>query len=171
MSDETDMFVGAAERGDMSTILRGCEAGMVNVKNQYGWTAAMMAAGSCQFDVLKALVDHGADLNIRDNDGYTALMLACGFSPGGHGDDIVRYLLDHGANPSDGNNDGWTAAHWAAANGYSKSLSLVAVDEVLDVRDKWNDTPLYHAISFNKPQCVFVLDAAYVSERVRPLHA
>jgi len=44
------------------------------------------------------LLDHGADLNARSDDGRTALIIAAGRIGSAP---VLRLLLDHGANPSD----------------------------------------------------------------------
>ncbi|WP_042724212.1 ankyrin repeat domain-containing protein [Chthoniobacter flavus] len=62
------------------------------------WLADMAAAGGPRVDMLKALVAHGADLNIKSADGQTALMLAHAAGSKG-GDDLAAELLKLGANP------------------------------------------------------------------------
>ena len=51
---------------------------------------------------------------IRNNDGWTALMLAV---RGGHGD-IVQYLHQAGADINIKSNEGWTAVMVAASEGH-----------------------------------------------------
>lgn len=71
------------ETGDLrvvSALLRAKSA--VNARDQrYGQTALMHAinynAGGLQ-DIIDMLLNHQADVNIQDNDGSTALLLACG---------------------------------------------------------------------------------------------
>eukprot|EP00281_Chroomonas_sp_CCMP1168_P021765 CAMPEP_0206221394 /NCGR_PEP_ID=MMETSP0047_2-20121206/5390_1 /ASSEMBLY_ACC=CAM_ASM_000192 /TAXON_ID=195065 /ORGANISM="Chroomonas mesostigmatica_cf, Strain CCMP1168" /LENGTH=351 /DNA_ID=CAMNT_0053644123 /DNA_START=107 /DNA_END=1163 /DNA_ORIENTATION=- len=58
-----------------------------------GPTALMMAAKSGQTDVVRFLLEKGANVNLRNNEENTALMLA---ADGGH-TDIVRSLLENGA--------------------------------------------------------------------------
>ena len=45
-------------------------------------------------DIVEFLVSHGADVNIRNEDGQTSLHIACDY----HYFDIVTYLISHGAN-------------------------------------------------------------------------
>ncbi|CAG0885366.1 unnamed protein product [Darwinula stevensoni] len=64
--------------------------GDVNIKaSQHGQTALMLAVSHGRLDMVRLLIDAGADLNIQDADGSTALMCA---SEHGHLD-IVRYIL------------------------------------------------------------------------------
>jgi ankyrin repeat protein len=45
------------------------------VKNNEGWTPLHSAAYRCHIDVVRVLLDHGADPTIRDNNGMTPLEL------------------------------------------------------------------------------------------------
>ena len=56
----------------------------------------MEAVLACKVDVIKYLIEHGADINMQDNAGCTALMRA---SYSGYVD-LVLYLLDQGADKS-----------------------------------------------------------------------
>ena len=53
----------------------------------------MIAASNGHTDIVKALLDKGADVNARGNKGSTALMFA---AYNGH-TDIVKSLIDKGA--------------------------------------------------------------------------
>lgn len=75
----------AAYCGDLDALLRSLEAGLaVNATDTYRgytpthWLADMAATGGPRFEMLRALVRHGADINIKTQDGTTALMLARG---------------------------------------------------------------------------------------------
>jgi Ankyrin repeats (3 copies) len=64
---------------------------------QAGQTALMLAASRDRGDIVRMLLDAGADVNAQDDDGSTALMCASehGFV------DVVRMLLAHpGCNPA-----------------------------------------------------------------------
>lgn len=52
----------------------------------------MNALNGCNNDVAGFLIRQGADINIKSNDGATALILACGCS-----EDIAKQLLEKGA--------------------------------------------------------------------------
>lgn len=56
------------------------------------YTPLMSALNGCKNDVAKILIEKGADINIKSNDGTTALILACGCS-----EEIARQLLEKGA--------------------------------------------------------------------------
>jgi ankyrin repeat protein len=64
----------------------------VNIRaKQHGQTALMLAVSHGRLDMVKMLLDAGADVNIQDEDGSTALMCA---AEHGH-DDIVKHFLSH----------------------------------------------------------------------------
>ena len=52
-------------------------------------------------EIVEYLVEHGANVNVSDNDGITPLHDAC---RGGH-KEIVEYLVEHGANVNVSDND------------------------------------------------------------------
>ena len=49
---------------------------VLEAKNREGWTALMAAAGDGHKDVLRILLEEGADANAARIDGWTALMIA-----------------------------------------------------------------------------------------------
>ena len=65
-------------------------------------TMLMIAVGKGDIDVVKLLIDYGADLNLKDNEGKTALMLAK--DPA-----IAKLLIDSGANVNSHDKNGRTA--------------------------------------------------------------
>ncbi len=78
-------------------------------------TAAFMkAAGKGQLDVVKLLLDRGADVNARDSRGYTPLLSA---SEMGHLD-IVKQLLEGGADVNARDSHGYTPLLLASQMGY-----------------------------------------------------
>ncbi len=72
-------------------------------------------------DIIKTLLDAGADPNIRDDYGRTSLMYA---SLSGY-ESAVRMLLENGANPNIIDDGGETAADKAKKNGYK------AIEQIL----------------------------------------
>ena len=59
---------------------------------------------------------HGANVESRDNDGCTALMLA---AENGHASTMRQLINDHGANVNAVDDNGWTAMTHAAENGHN----------------------------------------------------
>jgi ankyrin repeat protein len=65
----------------------------VNVKNNYGKTALIAAAGGGHTDIVKFLLSKVADVNVKNEYGNTALMAA---AEGGH-TNIIELLKKYGA--------------------------------------------------------------------------
>ena len=64
----------------------------VNRKNKYGRVALMFASWS-NVEIVRILLEGGADPNIQEEDGKTALMYASYIGS----DDVIKILLDYGA--------------------------------------------------------------------------
>lgn len=71
------------------------------------------AAAAGETDAVARLLDGGADVNARDWNERTALMLAASRGR----EETLRLLLDRGADVNATNKIGWTALHFAAAAG------------------------------------------------------
>lgn len=66
---------------------------LVDSKDKYGWTPLQIAAARGHIDIVKYLVEKGADVNIVDTYGFSALHLAAL-----KGDNrVFEWLVDHGA--------------------------------------------------------------------------
>ncbi|AVL94346.1 putative ankyrin repeat protein [Megavirus vitis] len=84
----------------------------VDSQNELGWTALMVACENCTTTkyktVIKLLLECGANINIQNNKGETALMLLVSnyFE---NNIDVVKLLLDNGANVNFKTSDKWTA--------------------------------------------------------------
>ena len=78
---------------------------MNHVKAGYNETLVMRAASEGKFKCLSELVKAGADVNLKNKDGDTALILA---ADGNHVD-CVDLLLKTGASVNATNGDGLTA--------------------------------------------------------------
>ena len=89
-------FMFAALYGDAMLLERlRAKGGDPNAANDANATALMWAAGD--LSKVRVLVEHGAHVNARSNDGRTPLFIAA-TQPGTA--TIVKYLLDHGAEPN-----------------------------------------------------------------------
>ena len=71
---------------------------------QKGNTALHIASLAGQEEVVKILVQNGADVNVQSASGFTPLYMAAQENHDG----VVRFLLTHGANQSLATEDGFT---------------------------------------------------------------
>jgi ankyrin repeat protein len=73
------------------------------------------------FMLAKLLVDHGAEVNVKQHGGWTPLHEAAA-----HGqNEIVKLLLQHGANPHTASDDGKTPLDMARENGHKSTIQLL----------------------------------------------
>ena len=134
----------------------------VNGRGAQGRTALMEAVGQWHYDterkevnraeVVRILLERGADPNLQDDRGNTAL-IECAWDA-----DAALALIKHGANVNTQNADGLTAL----INSVSPDVARVLVDNGADLylRDKEGKTALQEARQFNRPDKVAVLEAA-----------
>ena len=75
-----EQFQDAARKGDAATVKRLLDEGVdVNTKFRYNATALFYACDAGHLEVVKVLLDKGADLTGKDTFyGFTPLMLAVG---------------------------------------------------------------------------------------------
>lgn len=105
----------AAAGGHMEVIryLANLSASQINQQNAFGWGPLHFAAIHGQRDCFGALVELGANINLRAKNGSTPLHIA---AAGGYVDAAID-LLALGADVTATNMDGRTAAQYAAAKG------------------------------------------------------
>lgn len=99
------------------------------------------ATASSHLNTVKLLVERGADVNVQDEHGNTALQTAV--TEGSSG--IVEILLDYGANPNIAEPQGG-ALHIAAQQGHVDiAKQLIDKKAILDLRAPSGTTPLHMA--------------------------
>jgi ankyrin repeat protein len=105
-------------------------------------------------EVVKILIERGADMNIGDNDEMTPLHKAAyrGLL------EISEYLLSKGASLSVKDRYGVSPLHLAAARGHNKVMSLL-LDRGADINlpDNDGETPLHRAAKNGYPKAVSFL--------------
>ena len=87
-----------------------------------------------ELDEVEAALAAGANMNVKNIDGWTALIIA---STNGH-TKIVAMLLEKGADVNAKNNGGWTALHLASQDGYKKIVEML-LEKGADVNAKTNN--------------------------------
>ena len=70
------------------------------MEKEHGWTPLIVAAYYNSFDVVKFLVENGADINTRNYNGTTVIMYAKNGSMSTGGFKTIDYLLENGADPN-----------------------------------------------------------------------
>jgi len=113
----------AAERGDVNRVKQLLNAGVdVNAKNNdYGSTALIVTSTVGHTEVVKILLEKGADVNSENKYGDTALM---GAAAAGQ-TKIVKALLQKGANVNTKNKYGWSALMMAVKKGHTEVVNLL----------------------------------------------
>jgi len=120
-----------------------------------GETPFVRAALSGDIEVMRLLLENGADPNIATTQGSTALMAASGINwiPGqtytrSEADyvEAVRLCLEHSAPVNAANSLGLTAMHGAANRGWVSIMQILADHGAkLDAKDKEGRTPMTYA--------------------------
>ncbi|XP_011408170.2 PREDICTED: ankyrin repeat domain-containing protein 50-like, partial [Amphimedon queenslandica] len=132
----------AAKRGDsigvQSALSQGANVNHQNPKEFEG-TSLHVAVRGGYHDVVQILLSAGADVNLIDTDGDTALIEAAR-----EGNcDVVELLLKKGADPSHSNNYGETALVAAASREYSNIVQLLSEED--DPNTSVHNKELYEA--------------------------
>jgi len=123
-----------------------------------GATPLFLAAEVSNLDVIKALVEAGADPLIATERGTTPLMMTAGA-----GTDVQRerapeeramalettkFLVEHGADVNAAGQYGWTALHAATYQGINPVIEyLVSKGAKIDQKDEFGQTPLSISLS------------------------
>lgn len=119
----------------------------VNLTPSRQFSPLMTSAWYCEKEILMSLLDHGAKVDARDEDGATALIYGSANCKRG---EIVQVLLRAGANPNAAANNGYTGLIAAAESG-----NEVAVRELLlkgaDVNAKNSEGETALSIATNHP--------------------
>jgi len=132
-------FAEAALNGDAAQVGEALKARMpVDVLDENGNSALMLAAFNGQVEVMRLLIKAGAEIDRRDGNGRTALM----FAASGPFPEAVELLLRHGAavNAVDAVEQ-FTALMFAAAEGHAR-VAEVLLQHGADpgLKDKDGDT-------------------------------
>jgi uncharacterized protein len=141
----------AAEAGDLSEVQRlvGGDPRLLNAKGRWsGSTPLMLASRAGRAEVMRWLVDRGAAVGERSNNGYTALSLA---SSRGH-TPVVRLLLEGGADPTFVHAFGSSPLIEACKEGRLEALRCLldhpSAAATINHRDSGGTTALYWACVF-----------------------
>jgi len=150
--DRISNFLAAAESGDTAKIAESLNQGIdVNVTDEHGQTALMVAADEGHVDTVKLLLQHKASPDLQNRLGGTALMLAC-FK--GHLE-VITELLKAGADVNTKSNDGYTALMQATFKSDKTAVQIInlLLDQKADInaQDINGYTALMRAVFFPTP--------------------
>jgi ankyrin repeat protein len=157
-SKELLFFLDACRRGDAADVAKMCELfpELINESDSRGFTPLIIAAYNNQGEIVRILLQAGADSSIGDRSGNTALMGAIfkGY------DAIADMLLEAGADPNVQNGQGATALTFAATfhrNSLAERLLQAGADK--SIADAFGKTPLDHARVQDNAVLVQLLEA------------
>lgn len=115
------LLLQAAVTGNVTEFKKALNLGAdINCKNSDGITVLCLVA-KCRLDLVKLLVERGADVNLAGDDKITPLHWAVEYD----NYEIVEYLLKAGAKTDLTDNLQETAVHWAAWTGHFKSAKML----------------------------------------------
>ncbi|WP_345803093.1 ankyrin repeat domain-containing protein [Microbacterium sp. AZCO] len=150
----------AVKAGDVARVRAALEDGADVDVREDGWergrTALMLASSPTRVPIMKALVAHGAHLDLQAALGETALILASS----GLGGESVALLLDAGADPNLADLRGKTPLMWAVdpqfhSRDTSETVGLLAAAGArLEDRDEFDRTALMWAVQGLQPSDV-----------------
>ncbi len=116
-------LLDAAEQGDLASMdnfLQGRQ--LVNMRNACLFTPLLKASLNGHEQAALKLLEKGAEVDLVDKGGYSAMMLAASNNFA----QVVELLIEHGAdiNRVDHSN-GWSALIWAAKRGHTETVSVL----------------------------------------------
>uniref|UniRef100_A0A665VDM2 Euchromatic histone-lysine N-methyltransferase 2 n=1 Tax=Echeneis naucrates TaxID=173247 RepID=A0A665VDM2_ECHNA len=141
---EDDGYTGlhhAAKLGSLEIVSMLLETGQVDVNAQDsgGWTPIIWAAEHKHVDVIKALLNRGADVTINDKE----LNVCLHWAAYAGNVDIAELVLNSGCSLASVNMHGDTPLHIAAREGYLDCVTLfLSRGADIDIMNREGDTPL-----------------------------
>ena len=130
----------------------------VNAKNDNfdGWTALMYAlCDNKDIEIIKALLDAGADVKIIDNNETTTLMHGARYHDN---PEVIKMLMENGVDIDAKNDVDWTALMYAVTHNRNREIIKLLIDAGADVRvtDSKGRTLLMLA-NYQNPEIIKVL--------------
>ena len=123
-SGDVDTLYRAAGGGDTSRVLTLLESGVdVNARTSDESYALNRAAVYNQAEMVRLLLDRGADPNVQNGEGDTPLICATKYA-GGHAA-TVKLLVEGGTDLMIKDKDGKTALDYAKAKGQQKAIEIL----------------------------------------------
>ena len=110
---------------------------------------------NCSKNMISAILDHGADVNARNKQNITALIIACAK----RNKDTINVLLNEGADPNIADANGNTCLHYTTQNERCKEVLQARISHgvALDATNKGNVTALMIACKNENKEAINVL--------------
>lgn len=121
---DSPLYIAISEENTNITqklLVKGSNPNYIQSKNYYGYKKLIplkLACGKQNFKIIKLLIENGADVNLTNEEGQTALFDAIEAKKANK--DIIKYLLDYGANIYQEDDKGISPLSFAESN--KKSL-------------------------------------------------
>ncbi|XP_046576920.1 E3 ubiquitin-protein ligase MIB2-like [Haliotis rubra] len=165
LAADPDLLYQAIGKGDVGMVrsIVSKAPKMLNVKHK-GVTPLILAAHDGQFEVVKVLLELGADTSSTDGKGHTALHAALI----GKKEKTAQLLLEKGASVQVCNHQNRTALHFAAfANLPHVMMELIKKGCNVNAKDVVGDTALHDAIQKGNREAVdLLMRAAKIDLRI-----
>ena len=131
-------------------------------------TPLMMACKCGLLNAVTFLTEHGANMALKDSDGYTALHHTCN-SHSHHSITLLSYLIENGADINDCTNDDYTPLMVAAQKGDINAVaSLVECGANVHHRDRDGRTAPHFAIYYISPASIVEVSSSLVKYGATP---
>ncbi len=142
---------GASEMITALLDYSGCD---VNATDEDGGTALHTAVQRGEATTVKLLLENGIDLEVVNEQGDTALLLAL-WQSSEQAIGITKTLLDKGSDLMVRNHSGWTPLHLAVESGTPDLVKMIlSYDLEVDAPDHAGATPLMLVAGWNSFNCV-----------------
>jgi ankyrin repeat protein len=130
-----------------------CETVAINIRSKMGTTPLILAASKGHAEIVKMLMERGADPNLAN---WYGNALHCAAESGECG--AILALIQHGMDPNTRTNFSRTALHCTTDNDHTKAAeTLIANGADVDARDQWGYTILHQAVDGNALETVDLL--------------
>lgn len=145
-------LIEAVKLGDLSRIREILCVVDPNQEKKFGskaihWASSQNSLDYKGWEIVRELIQSGANVNEKNNSGYTALHIASGNGC----DEIIKELLQGGANINEKDIAGMTPLHIASKRGSTDIVKILLQNGAnIDEKDNDGGTALHWAFSFLK---------------------